>query len=216
MNGQPDMLAQRQGSLDKAGPAPGSELDAVARDDRSQSSGDPGSGSGTTATPLRRVGNRVDTPATQAVRDLLTPGCCLLDVAANRRELLFTEMVDSLRTQSVILDSTMVLSLLLEREKLGSTAIGKGVAIPHARSLAVSSLRVALATSRRGIPWQAPDGEPVRLIFLVLAPSRERARKPYLELIARIAQGTRLARDRRRLLEATTFDEVASAMKSHR
>jgi PTS system nitrogen regulatory IIA component len=160
-----------------------------------------------------RAGNRVDAMGTRAFGTLLTPGSCLLNVDANRVELLFAQMLDSLRTQSVIHDSTMVLSLLFEREKLGSTGIGKGVAIPHARSLTVSDLRVAMATSRSGIPWRAPDGEPVRLIFLVLAPSMERARKPYLDLIAQIARRTRLARDRRRLLEATTFEEVASAME---
>ena len=154
-----------------------------------------------------------DVPAQQ--RALLAPGCCLLDVAATCRESLLSEMVDSLGAQAVVHDSTMVLSLLLERERLGSTAIGKGVAIPHARSLRVSGLRLAMATSRRGIPWDAPDGEPVHLVFLVLASSMERARKPYLELIARIADRTRLAPDRRRLIEATNFEEVASAMEGH-
>jgi mannitol/fructose-specific phosphotransferase system IIA component (Ntr-type) len=156
---------------------------------------------------------RAGSIGTRAVGALLTPGSCLLNVAANSMEPLFTRMVDSLRTQSVIHNSTMVLSLLLEREKLGSTAIGKGVAIPHARSLTVSDLRVVVATSRRGIAWRAPDGEPVRLVFMVLAPSMERVRKPYLDLIARIADRTRLAHDRRHLLEATTFEEVVSALE---
>jgi PTS system nitrogen regulatory IIA component len=146
----------------------------------------------------------------------LAPGCCLLDVAAQGKDSLLAQMVDSLGAPSAAHDSTMVLSLLLERERLGSTGIGKGVAIPHARSLRVSRLRLAMATSRRGIPWDAPDGERVHLVFLVLAPSLERARKPYLELIARIAERTRLALDRRRLIEATSFDDVASAMEGHR
>jgi mannitol/fructose-specific phosphotransferase system IIA component (Ntr-type) len=158
---------------------------------------------------LDRAGNM----GTRAFGALLRPGSCLLNVAANNLESLFTQMVDSLRTQSVIHDPTMVLSLLLEREKLGSTAIGKGVAIPHARSLTVSDLRVVVATSSRGIAWRTPDGEPVRLIFMVLAPSMERARKPYLDLIAQIAERTRLAPDRRHLLDATTFEDVASALE---
>ncbi|MBI5709045.1 MAG: PTS sugar transporter subunit IIA [Candidatus Eisenbacteria bacterium] len=122
-------------------------------------------------------------------------------------------MVEQLAAGGVVRDPAMVLSLLLDRERLGSTAIGKGVAIPHARSLAVSGLRMVFATSRRGIPWEAPDGEPVRLIFLVLAPGIERARKPYLDLIAWVAGRERLARDRKRLLEARSFEEVVTVLE---
>lgn len=138
--------------------------------------------------------------------------CCLLDAAAGDRDALLSQMLEALREQSAVHDAAMVLSLLLEREKLGSTAIGEGVAIPHARSLGVSDLTLVLATSRRGIAWQAPDGMPVRLIFLVLAPSMERARKPYLDLIAHIAKRMRLARERKRLLEATNLEQVAAVV----
>ena len=161
----------------------------------------------------RRVDDRAAPAGPPTVHSLLEPSCCLLDVAADSPELLLSHMVEALVAQSAIRDAGMVLSLLLEREKLGSTAIGNGVAIPHARSLTVAGLRVALATSRSGLSWKAQDDEPVRLIFLILAPAIERARKPYLELIAQIADRMRLARARKRLIEARSFDEVAAALE---
>ena len=165
------------------------------------------------APTARRADDRVGAAGTPTVRALLEPACCFLDVAADSRESLLSHMVDELVVRSAVRDPAMVLSLLLEREKLGPTAIGKGVAIPHARSLTVAGLRVAVATSRHGIQWEAPDDKPVRLIFLILAPAIERARKPYLELIAQVADRTRLARDRKCLIEARTFDEVCAVLE---
>jgi len=77
--------------------------------------------------------------------------------------------------------------LLKKRENLGSTGIGKGVAIPHCRSLVVERLRVAYGRSRKGLDFDAVDGEPVNHLFLIVAPPVEISNQ-YLPVLGKIAQ----------------------------
>jgi PTS system nitrogen regulatory IIA component len=77
--------------------------------------------------------------------------------------------------------------MLRRREKLGSTGIGNGIAIPHCRSLSVDRLRVAFARKPAGIDFRAVDGEPVRFFFLIVAPPLEVSNQ-YLPVLGRIAQ----------------------------
>jgi mannitol/fructose-specific phosphotransferase system IIA component (Ntr-type) len=90
---------------------------------------------------------------------------------------------------------------LLLRERLGSTAIGKGVALPNARSIAVSEPRLIFGRSARGIDWRAADELPVRLVFLVVSPG-ESSLELHHEWLARAAAFARLLKNRQRLLDA--------------
>ena len=105
-----------------------------------------------------------------------------------------------------------MLDLLAVRERLGSTAIGKGVALPHARSITVTRPHVAVARSRAGIPWGAPDDLPVTLVLLILTPG-EWSEEAHHGLIARGAAVARLQRNRQRLLAATSFADVADVLR---
>ena len=80
-----------------------------------------------------------------------------------------------------------VLRLLRRREELGSTGIGRGIAIPHARIPAVGGLRLAFGRHPHGLPWGAIDDQPVRYFFLIVAPPVERTQE-YLPCLGRIAQ----------------------------
>jgi mannitol/fructose-specific phosphotransferase system IIA component (Ntr-type) len=77
--------------------------------------------------------------------------------------------------------------MLRRRENLGSTGIGRGIAIPHCRSLAVDRLRVAFARKPGGIDFRAVDGRPVYHFFLIVAPPLEVSNQ-YLPVLGRIAQ----------------------------
>jgi len=77
--------------------------------------------------------------------------------------------------------------LLKKRENLGSTGIGKGVAIPHCRSLVVERLRVAYGRSRKGLDFDAVDAKPVHHLFLIVAPPVEISNQ-YLPVLGKIAQ----------------------------
>lgn len=98
---------------------------------------------------------------------------------------------------------------LTMRERAGSTAIGKGAAIPHARSVHVLEPCAVFARSKAGIEWNAPDGDRVRLVLLMLSPAEATA-EMHVEWIARAGAVLRLQRQRQRLLEAGSFDAVAA------
>ena len=100
---------------------------------------------------------------------------------------------------------------LTMRERAGSTGIGKGAALPHARSVHVVEPCMVFARSKHGIEWDAPDGDPVRLVLLMLSPA-ELTAETHVEWIARGAAVLRLQRQRQRLLEATGFEAVAAVL----
>ncbi len=84
-----------------------------------------------------------------------------------------------------------VFRVIQEREELGTTAIGGGIAIPHAKLVGLDELLVVVGISQKGVPFDSMDGEPVFVIFLLLAP--EEATTNYLRLLAKIS---RLLKDR--------------------
>lgn len=81
----------------------------------------------------------------------------------------------------------MLFKMLKRRENLGSTGIGRGIAIPHCRSLVVSKLRVAFGRKLEGIDFRAIDDKPVNYLFLIVAPPLEVSNQ-YLPVLGKIAQ----------------------------
>ncbi|HXN54964.1 MAG TPA: PTS sugar transporter subunit IIA, partial [Myxococcales bacterium] len=93
-----------------------------------------------------------------------------------------------------------LLEVLLEREKLGSTGIGEGVAIPHGKLAGVPSVIAAFGRSRAGIDFAAVDGKPARLFFLLFAP--ENSAGIHLKALARISRLLRSPTFRQAILDA--------------
>lgn len=142
------------------------------------------------------------------IMDFLSPDDVMLDLKAVDKKSAITEMVELLKKQKKLKDTDEALDYLLQREKLGSTGIGQGVAIPHSRCNAVSQQIAALAISRKGVEFEALDGEPVHIIFLLLCP--EEANSVHLQAMARIS---RLLKDkifRQSLTDAKSVEEVAA------
>jgi mannitol/fructose-specific phosphotransferase system IIA component (Ntr-type) len=97
----------------------------------------------------------------------------------------------------------MLIKLLQRRETLGSTGIGRGIAIPHCRSLVVSSLRVAFGRKAEGIDFKAIDEKPAHVFFLIVAPPLEVSNQ-YLPVLGKIAQFSKEEDVPRRLMEIQT------------
>ena len=116
------------------------------------------------------------------------------------------------RELGVVTDPELLLDLLKLRERLGNTGLGKGTAVPQARSSTVLVPRVIVARSRRGIDWGAADETPVTLAMLVLAPA-EWSDEAYLSLISRTASATRLQRNRQKLMEAESLNALGAAWR---
>lgn len=134
-----------------------------------------------------------------AVSPFLDSSLCILDLKSRTRESALAEIVEHLG--AFVRDPALLRESMVRRERLAATAIGKGVALPNARSLAVNAPRVVLARSVRGIAWAAADGEPVRLACAVISPA-EWSEEQHHELLARAAAPFRLKQTRQRLFEA--------------
>jgi len=102
-------------------------------------------------------------------------------------------------------DRQEVLEAVLERERQFPTGIGFGVAVPHGKTPALSSLGVVAGTATEPVPYETVDGEPVRLFFLMAGP--ETAAGAHVKAISRIARLVRHESVRGRLLAARTADE---------
>jgi len=104
------------------------------------------------------------------------------------------------------LDPDVALAVLMEREKLGSTGIGEGIAIPHGKLAGLDNLIVCFGRSAVGIDFNAMDGSPVHLFFLLLAP--ENSAGQHLKALAKISKMLKDSRFRAKLMEAKSSDEI--------
>jgi fructose-specific phosphotransferase system IIA component len=134
--------------------------------------------------------------------DHLTPASILLDLEGQTKERVLRELVELAARSGAFKDSEKLLAVLLERESLGSTGIGHGVAIPHGRSPDVADLVVVLGRTRKDVDFDSIDGQPARLLFLLIAP--EDGTNAHLHLLSRIARLMRDADTRQGLMEAAT------------
>jgi PTS system nitrogen regulatory IIA component len=124
-----------------------------------------------------------------------------------KKSAVLEEMVAHLMLHQVARQADALLEVLRQREALGSTGLGKGIAVPHARSTMVTERAVLLARSTKGVEFDAVDGNPVHLIFLIVAPPIEKD-PIYLQMLAQIVRSVRLAPVRRRILEAPDFATI--------
>lgn len=107
------------------------------------------------------------------LRDLITKDLVLPEMAARDKRAVINEIVEFMCTRNGISgdNASKVEAAVLRRENRGTTGIGKGVAIPHAKNCAqVGEIMAALGVVHEGIPFASLDGEPVHLVFLVVSP----------------------------------------------
>ena len=119
------------------------------------------------------------------LREFFSSDAVRLPLKAKTRDEALAELVGLLRTDERSADT--LLKMLRRREALGSTGVGRGVAVPHCRSLVVNRLQLAYGYSPEGIPFDAADGQPVHHVFLIVAPPNEMSNQ-YLPTLGKIAQ----------------------------
>ena len=131
--------------------------------------------------------------ASVSILSLLTPAHIETDVAARNRAELFAEIGALFARDGMV--AKPVIDALEAREKLGSTALGLGVAIPHGRIKNLAQARAAFLRTQAPIDFDAPDKKPVDLFFVLLVP--EQATEQHLQLLSELAQlvGDRAFRD---------------------
>ncbi len=108
----------------------------------------------------------------------------------------------------------ILFKMLKRRENLGSTGIGRAIAIPHCRSLVVNRLRVAFGRKSEGIDFKAIDGQPVRFFFLIVAPPLEVSNQ-YLPVLGKIAQFAKEPSVTAQLAELNTPEQFLQLLEEH-
>jgi len=144
------------------------------------------------------------------VADILAPERIALDVAASSKKTLLEKAAELLAAQSDAGHARDIFDSLCQRERLGSTGLGHGVAIPHGRVEGQASVSGALIRLSSGISFDAPDNEPVRLFFALAVPSQ--CTDVHLRLLAGIAERFGNDQCRERLQFAGSADEVMKIM----
>ncbi len=122
------------------------------------------------------------------ITDFLSTKAIITDIKSIKKEEVIKELVDALINASDIdkRNRNKLIDALMAREALGSTAIGQGVAIPHAKCDCVDKLVAAFGISRRGVDFDSLDGEPAHIFFLLVAPQDSAG--PHLKALARISR----------------------------
>ena len=104
------------------------------------------------------------------IMDFLCSDAITVNLEAQDKKTAITELAELLKKAKKIKDTSEIIETVLEREKLGSTGIGQGVAIPHGKTDAASEQIGALGISQKGVDFNSLDGEPVYIIFLLNGP----------------------------------------------
>ena len=109
------------------------------------------------------------------------------------------------------LDKEALVEVLLERERLGSTGIGDGIAIPHGKVADLDELVLSFGRSTQGIEFDSMDGRPTHLFFLLIAP--ENSAGVHLRALAKISMLLKSAHFRQRLMESGTREEIFQVIR---
>jgi PTS system nitrogen regulatory IIA component len=134
-------------------------------------------------------------------RELIFP-----DLVGTDRPAVLRFMSDRVAGSGAAIDPDLMYRRLVEREELGSTAIGSGVAIPHCKMDDLDRVLVAVGLSHEGVEYESEDGKPVRLFFLVVSPSDKPA--AHLRSLAAISKWVKADRHVERLLELDQPDDI--------
>jgi mannitol/fructose-specific phosphotransferase system IIA component (Ntr-type) len=119
------------------------------------------------------------------LREFFSEDAVKLELEGSTKDEVLKELISLLRLDDKA--EGMLFKMLKRRENLGSTGIGRGIAIPHCRSLVVNKLRVAFGRKTSGVDFKAIDEKPVHFCFLIVAPPLEVSNQ-YLPVLGKIAQ----------------------------
>lgn len=134
-----------------------------------------------------------------------------LDLLSERKEDAIRELARLMESTQGMIDFNLFLEDVFERERLGTTGIGDGIAIPHARTDAVDQLVIALGRSARGVEFESLDGRKVKLLFLMGTPKGSVSH--YLKILAQLTRLLKEGTFRDKLLEARDKEIVVSLFR---
>ncbi|HPQ44981.1 MAG TPA: PTS sugar transporter subunit IIA [Syntrophales bacterium] len=128
------------------------------------------------------------------------------DLKSKTKQEVLVELADVFLGDDTDIDKSTVIEVLLEREKLGSTGIGDGIAIPHGKLAGLEDLVVSFGRSHRGVDFDSLDGRPVHIFFLLMAP--ENSAGQHLKALARISRMLKDVSFRESLVKAESAENI--------
>ncbi len=138
--------------------------------------------------------------------DILSKDAIIPNLSSKTKEEVLKELAEPILNQDRSINKEEFIRVLYEREKLGSTGVGDGIAIPHGKLKTVKRLMASFGRSLDGIDFDSMDGEPVHLFFLLVAP--ENSAGMHLKALAKISRLLKEEGFRKRLMEAESREDI--------
>ncbi|GBD89077.1 PTS system fructose-specific EIIABC component [bacterium BMS3Abin03] len=145
------------------------------------------------------------------VYELLNEKHILTNFKSLEKEDVINEMIDLFKDDEEVIDLEKVRSAVIEREKIMSTGVGKGFAIPHGKTSAVKDVIASFGKTTSDIDYEALDGNPVHLVFLLVG--RDDKVSKHIRLLSRISRMMNKDDFRQKLLEANSKKEIINIFK---
>ena len=143
--------------------------------------------------------------------ELLKNDFLVSDLKGQNKEEVINELIDLFKDDERINDIEKVRSAVLEREKIMSTGVGKGFAIPHGKTNAVNEIIAAFGKTKRDIDYDALDGQPVHLVFLLVG--KDNLVSTHIKLLSRISRMMNKDEFRQKLIDANNNEEIYEIFK---
>jgi fructose-specific phosphotransferase system IIA component len=140
------------------------------------------------------------------VSELLNKDVIISDLKGNKKEEVINELIDLFKDDTRVEDVEKVRSAVLDREKIMSTGVGKGFAIPHGKTNSITDIIAAFGKTKNPIDYEALDNQPVHLVFLLVG--KDNLVSKHIKLLSRISRMMNKDDFRNRLLEAGTSEEI--------
>jgi len=129
------------------------------------------------------------------------------EMTATTKEEVLEELLDMFVENKHVKNKHIVLEMLHQREKMGSTALGKGVAVPHGRTIATGDMIIAFGRSADGVDFSADDGKPVTLFFMVIAPPNDEG-NVYLPVLGSLVTVLKNTQKRKKLNSVQSYEDL--------
>ena len=140
------------------------------------------------------------------VSELLKPGFVIPELKSDRKEDIINELIDLFEGDPRVTDIEKMRNAVLDREKIMSTGVGKGFAIPHGKTNAVKEIIAAFGKTKEPIEYQALDNQPVNLVFLLVG--KENLVSSHIKLLSRISRMMNKDEFRNKLASAVNSEEM--------
>jgi nitrogen PTS system EIIA component len=145
------------------------------------------------------------------ILDILAEKSIIPELRGRTKKQVLEELIDALLEHKPHLSRERLMGVLLERERLGSTGIGDGIAIPHGKMKDLDQLVLSFGRSSQGVDFESMDGKPVHLFFLLVAP--ENCAGIHLRALAKIARLLKNGAVRKKLGSVASRDEIYAVIQ---